>query len=173
MFYGRGGVITGPHRELYARGVNVSLGSDAPNWSGPLDVCEQGYIAMLATRERMGTGDALEAEDVLAMATINGARSLGWGDRLGSLEVGKRADLVITRNDLPEMQPGLDPIRAIVFSGRAKSIDTVMVDGNTVVEGGHATQVDEDEIYEASRSAARDMLSRMGYSLERRWPHVE
>ena len=173
MFYGRGGTIKGRHLELYQRGVNVSLGSDAPNWSGPLDVGEQGFIALLTSREKTGQGDALEAEDVLAMATINGARALGWEDRLGSLEVGKRADLVIRRDDLPEGQPGLDPIRGIVFSSRAKSVDTVIVNGKIIVEKGHSTCVDEELVYEASRVAARDMLKRMGYSVPQRWPSLE
>jgi 5-methylthioadenosine/S-adenosylhomocysteine deaminase len=173
MFYGRGGTITGRHLELYKRGVNVSLGSDAPNWAGPLDVGEQGFVAMLTSREKTGQGDALEAEDILAMATINGARSLGWQDRIGSLEVGKRADLVIRRDDLPEAQPGLDPVRGIVFSSRSKSVDTVIVNGKVIVEDGHSVCVDEKQVYEQSRVAARNMLDRMGYSIPQRWPAVD
>jgi cytosine/adenosine deaminase-related metal-dependent hydrolase len=170
MFYGRGGTITGRHLELYRRGVNVSLGSDAPNWAGPLDVGEQGYIALLTSREKTGLGDAMDVEDVLAMATRNGARALGWEDRIGSLEVGKRADVVIRRDDIPEAQPGLDPIRGLVLSTRAKGVRTVLVDGEIVVDDGHAVRVDEEHVYEGARDAARQMLGRMGYSINARWP---
>ena len=169
MIYGRGGTITGRHLELYNRGVNVSLGSDAPNWAGPLDVGEQGFVALLTSREKTGDGAALEVEDILAMATVNGARSLGWQDRIGSLEVGKRADLVIRRDDLPEAQPGLDAIRGLVLSSRAKGIRTVMVDGRIVVDDGHSVCVDEAQVYERARSAAREMLGRMGHTIQPRW----
>ena len=104
------------------------------------------------------------------MATVNGARSLGMQDRIGSVEVGKRADLVIRRDDLPEAQPGLDPIRGLVLSSRAKAIRTVLVDGKIVVDDGHSACVDEEQVYRGARKAARDMLDRMGFSIDARWP---
>lgn len=169
MLFGAGGTIRGRHLELYRGGVNVGLGSDAPNWSGPMDVAEQGYIALLTSREKTG-GAGLEAEDVLTMATVGGAQALGWQDRVGSLELGKRADLVIRRADLPEDQPGLDPVRALVTSSRAKSIDTVLVNGEIVVEGGHCVRVDEQEVYEEARRASSELLKSMDYSPSPRWP---
>jgi cytosine/adenosine deaminase-related metal-dependent hydrolase len=174
MLFGVGGTIKGRHLELYRAGVNVGLGSDAPNWAGSLDVGEQGFIALLTSCEKTGgEGAGLEAEDVLAMATIHGARALGWQDRVGSLEVGKRADLVIRRADLPEAQPPLDPIRSLVSSSRSKSVETVVVNGEIVVEGGHCVRVDEEATYEAARVAAAEMLSQMNYSGTARWPVVE
>jgi cytosine/adenosine deaminase-related metal-dependent hydrolase len=170
MVYGMGGAISGRHLELYEQGANVSLGSDAPNWAGPLDVGEQGFVALLTSREKTRRGDALDAEDVLTMATVNGARSMGMDDRIGSLEVGKRADLVIRRDDLPEAQPGLDPIRGLVLSCRAKAVRTVIVNGKTIVEDGHAVCVDEEQVYRGARHAARDMLARMGHAIDPRWP---
>jgi 5-methylthioadenosine/S-adenosylhomocysteine deaminase len=172
MIYGVGGTVRGRHLELVDRGVTVALGSDAPNWAGSIDVGEQAFFAMLTAREQAGRGDALEAEDGLVMATINGARALGWSDRIGSLEPGKLADLVIRRDDLPEAQPGLDPIRAIAYSGRAKSVDTVVVDGKVVVANGHSTRVDEQAVYERARVAARGLLERMNWSVQPRWPLV-
>jgi cytosine/adenosine deaminase-related metal-dependent hydrolase len=172
MIFGVGGTVRGQHLQLHRQGVNVALGSDAPNWSGSIDVGEQAFIAMLTAREQTGRGDALEAEDVLPMATINGARALGWGDRVGSIEVGKRADIVIRRDDLPEAQPGLDPVRAVAYSGRAKSVDTVIVDGKVIVSSGHSTQVDEQAVYEQARRASRGLLERMGWPIAPRWPLV-
>jgi cytosine/adenosine deaminase-related metal-dependent hydrolase len=173
MIYGVGGTVRGRHRELLERGVNVALGSDAPNFAGSIDVGEQAFIAMLTAREQTGRGDALEAEDVLPMATINGAQALGWADRIGSLEVGKLADLVVRRDDLPEAQPGLDPLRGIVYSARAKSVDTVIVDGKIIVANGRSTRVDEEAIYDEARRASRALLERMNWPIEPRWPLVE
>jgi cytosine/adenosine deaminase-related metal-dependent hydrolase len=173
MIYGVGGALCGRHLELIERGVNVALGSDAPNFAGSIDVGDQAFLAMLTARERTRRGDALEAEDVLSMATINGARALGWADRIGSLEPGKLADLVIRREDLPEAQPALDPVRGVVYSGRSKSVDTVIVDGKVIVANGHSTSVDERDVYERTAAAARGLLRRMGWSIEARWPVVD
>jgi cytosine/adenosine deaminase-related metal-dependent hydrolase len=165
MLFGVGGTIEGKHLELYKAGVSVGLGSDAPNWTGPLDVGEQGFIAMLTSCEKTGGGGAgLEAEDVLAMATVNGARALGLQDVIGSLEVGKRADIVIRRSDLPEAQPPIDPVRALVTSSRAKSVRTVLIDGELVVEDGRCVQVDEEQVLAEARAASAALLSEMGYS---------
>ena len=171
MLFGAGGTFRGRHLEMYKAGVGVGLGSDAPNWTGPLDVGEQGFIALLTSREKTGDAAAgLEAEDVLTMATVNGARALGWSDRVGSLEVGKRADVVIRRADLPESQPLLDPIRNLVISSRAKSVQTVLVNGEIVVDGGHCVRVDEEAVYAAARGASAELLERMDYSALSRWP---
>jgi 5-methylthioadenosine/S-adenosylhomocysteine deaminase len=172
MIFGGSGGAGGRHFELLASNVNVALGSDAPNWAGSLDVGEQAFLAMLTTRAQLGRGDVLEPEDLLAMATVNGAQAVGWSDRLGSLEPGKLADLVIRRQDLPESQPGLDPIRAIAFAARAKSIDTVIVDGKVVVSNGHSTRVDEELVYARANEAARGLLKRMNWSIPSRWPRV-
>lgn len=171
MLFGVGGTMKGKHLELYKAGVSVGLGSDAPNWSGPLDVGEQGFIAMLTSCEKTGGGGAgLEAEDVLTMATRDGARALGWQDRTGSLEVGKRADIVIRRSDLPEAQPPVDPIRALVKSSRARSVRSVLIDGEIVVEDGRCVRVDEEQVFEGARAASADLLRQMDYSPTPRWP---
>jgi 5-methylthioadenosine/S-adenosylhomocysteine deaminase len=172
MIFGVGG-SRGRHFELLESNVNVALGSDAPNWAGSMDVGDQAFVAMLTTRARAGRGDVLDAEDLLAMATRNGAKALGWSDRIGSLEVGKAADFVIRRDELPEFQPGLDPVRALAFSARSKSVDTVVVDGKVVVSGGHSTRVDEQSVYERAQRAARGLLRRMDWQVEPRWPLVE
>ena len=94
------------------------------------------------------------------MATINGAKAVGLQDEIGSLEVGKRADLVIRHNNLPEAQPGMDPIRSFVLSTRSKSIDKVMVNGEVIVDNGHSTKVDEEEVYARSRESSRWLSER-------------
>ena len=108
------------------------------------------------------------------MATINGARAVGLADSIGSLEVGKKADLVIRHDQLPEANPGADPIRSVVQSSRSKSIDKVIVNGKVIVDGGHSTLVDEPEVYARSREVTRDLIQRWNMvPATHRWPHIE
>ena len=162
MMYGVGGTFRGRHHELYREGANIALGSDSANWTSGFNIGDQALLAVLTAREKTGRADALTAEDALKMATVNGARAVGMADRLGSLEVGKRADLVVRREDLPEAHPGLDPVRSVVYSSRSKSIDTVIVNGEVIIENGHSTRVDEEELYARAREASRNVLRRMG-----------
>lgn len=154
MLHGVGGTFHGRHAELYAQGVNVALGSDSSNWTTAFDIGEQMVLAMLTARDKTGQIGLITAEDVLTMATINGAKAAGLEKEIGSLEIGKRADLVIRHNNLPEAQPGIDPIRSFVLSTRSKSIDKVMVDGKLIIDKGQSTMTDEEEVYARSREAS-------------------
>jgi cytosine/adenosine deaminase-related metal-dependent hydrolase len=107
------------------------------------------------------------------MATRHGARALGLQDRIGSLAAGKRADLVIRRSDVPEAQPPVDPVRAFVTASRAKSVRTVLIDGEVVVEDGHCVRVDEEQVFAEARAASAELLAQMGHSPAPRWPAVE
>ena len=121
-------------------------------------------MALLTQRECAGNRDALLAEDVLAMSTINGAWATGLENRIGSLEPGKRADLVVRSTDLPEAQPGLTPIQSTVYGARSKSVELVIVDGEVIMEGGHSARVDEATVYARARESARRVLARMDRS---------
>lgn len=174
MLHGVQGTFLGRHAELYQQGVNVALGCDSSNWSTAFDIGDQMLLAMLTARDKTGRVGALAAEDVLTMATINGARAVGLADRIGSLEVGKRADLVVRHEGLPEAQPGIDPVRSVVQSSRSKSIDIVVVNGKVIVEKGHSTRVDEEEVYARSREATRQLMKRWDLPpLSPRWPLIE
>jgi cytosine/adenosine deaminase-related metal-dependent hydrolase len=173
MLFGVGGTIRGRHSELHRAGANVVLGCDSANWTSAFDIGEEAFVALMTAREKTGNAGALLAEDVLEMATVNGARAVGMADRLGSLEAGKRADLVIRREDMPEAVPGLDPIRSVVYSSRSKSVDTVIVDGEVIVENGHSTRFDEEELFSRCRETSRSLLQRMGREPPTgRWPRV-
>jgi 5-methylthioadenosine/S-adenosylhomocysteine deaminase len=168
MMWGCGGTASGPHLELFRRGVPVALGSDASNFSGSLDVADQAFLALLTARERMLDAGALLAQDALAMATIAGARAVGLEDEIGSLEPGKRADLVVRRADVPEAAPGLDPVRDLVVATRSRGVATVIVDGQVIVDRGRSTRVDEDRVRADAAAAARGLLRRMGRPAEAR-----
>jgi N-acyl-D-aspartate/D-glutamate deacylase len=90
------------------------------------------------------------------MATENGAHASGFGDRVGTLEVGKRADLLLLNLDNIE-EPYLDPdvsiVDAVVYRGRSSDVDTVMVDGEVVMRDRHLTGVDKEGLYRELKSA--------------------
>ncbi len=162
MIWGTGGALHGRHAELFRRGIRVGVGSDGPNACGRFDTGLQAFLAVLVARESQGTRDALGAEHALEMATIVGANALGLGEELGSLEPGKRADIVIRSENLPEAQPGIDIPETLIFSGGSKSVDTVIVDGEIVIKNGRSVRIDEQVVYELARAATARMMRRVG-----------
>jgi 5-methylthioadenosine/S-adenosylhomocysteine deaminase len=173
MVWGVGGTRNGRHAELHRQGVTIGLGADACNSSCRFDPGLQALLAVLTAREKQLDRKALGVEDALEMLTINGAHALGLDAEIGSLERGKRADLVIRSTDASEMSPGLDPLQSIVFSASSKAVGTVIVNGATVVDGGHATNVDEVQVFAHARESARDIMRRIGMSdIPQVWPQV-
>ncbi len=155
LYYGIGDVGRSAMPGLRARGVPVAVATDlAKAWS----FGEMGWLASLVAR---AGGDHLSSEDVLELQTRAGARAVGREDDLGSLEPGKRADLVIRRDDVPGAQPGLDPLRQCMLIARASSVDTVIVDGSVVVEHGRLPGVDVGDVLDRARRSARRVLDRM------------
>ncbi len=173
MMWGVGGTLHGRHADLYRRGLNIALGSDSSNWGVRFDLGTQGQLAVLTQRERSGSRTALVAEDALAMATINGAKAIGMGDRIGSLEVGKRADLVVRANDVPEAHPLTDPVTQLVYSARSKTVHTVVVDGRVVIEARQPTRVDRAAFLAGLQRTAGTVFDRMGYRWTPKWEPLD
>ena len=158
--------------EMLGKGVPVSLGCDAANWSNSLDIGRMAYLACLIHREVRGVVPAISAETALEMATLHGARALGLQDEIGSLEVGKRADIVIHTTKAPETHPAHDLVNNLVYSTLSETVDTVLVDGSFVLEGGQPTNLDAAEAYEKIDAAAESLCSRIGFPLPQHWPVI-
>lgn len=172
LSWGTGAAATGNHAELHRRGVPVGLASDGATSSCRYDIGLQGLLALLSTRERSGDRTALGAADVLELATRGGARAAGLDAEIGTLEPGKRADLVIRRPDLPETHPAGDPLQALVYSAGSKSVDTVLVGGRVVVADGRITGIDPEQLFRLADASAARMRERLGYPSPRLWPEV-
>ena len=164
MMWGHGGSFHGRHAELWRRGANISLGSDSANWSNDFDLFRQANLALLTARDAHEDRTYLLAEDVLRMATRGGAQATGMEAHIGSIEVGKRADLVIHTLNRPELIPVTDMIRNLVYASHSKSIRTVIVDGRVVLEDGDFVDLDEPRLLARINEAAQAMLKRMGYT---------
>jgi cytosine/adenosine deaminase-related metal-dependent hydrolase len=173
MIWGTGATMTGRHLDFLRSGVNVALGSDSANSCVRFDTGFQALLASLMAREQKRSPQALTSEEALEMAILGGARAAGLSDRIGSIVPGKRADIVIRRNDLPEMHPGFDVPQTLVFSAGGKSVRTVLIDGQIVVEDGYSTRIDHEHVYALVREAAQRMLNRTGYRFRPRWPSID
>ncbi len=163
MIWGHGGCIHGRHAELWRRGANVCLGSDSGNWSNDFDLFKQANLAALTAREAHMDRTYLSAEDVFEMATTAGARAIGLEDRVGSLEAGKRADIVIHTLNRPELLPLTDMMRNLVHSSGSKSVHTVIVDGQVILEKGRFVKLDEERLLAQIDRGTQKMLQRVGF----------
>ena len=164
MMWGHGGTHHGRHAERWRRGGNIGLGSDSANWSNDFDLFRQANLAVLTARDAHEDRTFLLAEDGLRMATRGGARAAGLEAEIGSIEVGKRADLVLHTLDRPEMRPTSDMVRNLVFSSRAKSIRSVIVDGRVVLDEGIFPHLDEPALLAHIDEGAHALWQRMGYT---------
>jgi len=143
-----------PVAELEAAGVNVALGTDSAASNNDLSLFgEMRSAAMLA---KLGSGDAtaLPAAQVLEMATINGARAMGLQDSLGSLEVGKLADIIAVDMAQPETQPLYNPVSQLVYAAHASQVSHSWVAGKNLLRDRQLTQLDLDSVVERAGSWA-------------------
>lgn len=169
MKFGLGAFSKGKFPEMYEAGLNIGLGTDSGTWSDSLDILMQAYLAAVGHREARCHRTAINSFSAFEMATIGGARAIGMGDRIGSLEVGKLADIVIHHTNCPEAKPMVDPFMNLIFSTRSKTVDTVLVGGKFVLLHGQVQNVNEEETYEKANRAAADFKERIGYSIYSKW----
>jgi 5-methylthioadenosine/S-adenosylhomocysteine deaminase len=144
---GYGNFVVGKLPELMALGVNVAVGSDHAS-SGIVDMPQEMRLACCCYKEMRLNPRVMPPESGLEMATINGAKAALWGDRIGSIETGKEADIVLFDTARPEWQPLFNPVANLVYSATGDSVRDVFVAGEQVVAGGRLTKIDEAKLYE-------------------------
>jgi 5-methylthioadenosine/S-adenosylhomocysteine deaminase len=107
------------------------------------------------------------------MATLMGAQALGLGDELGSIEPGKRADLVLFDTRRPEWQALFNPINNLVYAADGRSVHTVIIDGRVVVDAYRQSFVDEARLFAKVQEIGEKLMARTGIAFPRsRWPIV-
>ncbi len=140
--------------ELMKEGARVSLGADGAPCNNNLDMWTEMRLAALVHLPRVGAG-GLTAEQVFEMATLGGARALGIEDEIGSIEVGKRADLAILNLESPHsIPPGEDVYSRLVYSGRSADVESVLIDGELVLEQGVLKTLDENSVLSGGKKNA-------------------
>lgn len=131
---------------LMDKGVAVGLGTDGAASNNNLDVLEEARLAALVHKCASSDPTAIPAQAALRLATMGGAEALGLQEQIGSLEVGKQADLIVLREDSPHLSPRHDIVSRIIYSARAADVELVMVGGEIVVKQGRAVTLNRDVI---------------------------
>jgi 5-methylthioadenosine/S-adenosylhomocysteine deaminase len=168
---GYGNLTRGRLPELMAMGVNVGIGSDHA-CSGLTDLVQELFLFAGTYKELHMNPRVVPPEDVVEMATVNGARCAGLADRIGSIEPGKDADLVLFDTRCPGWQPLFNPVSNLVYSATGSSVSDVFVAGERVVRDGRLTRVDDAQILERVGRAAARIGERLGAGRlsSLRWP---
>jgi 5-methylthioadenosine/S-adenosylhomocysteine deaminase len=156
-------------QKLRAAGVAVGIGTDGEKENNNLDMFEEMKFASLLTKFASHDAAALDSWDVLRMATIEGAKAIGMADEIGSLEVGKKADIVSVRMDTPRMTPLVAGFlqHNLVHAVQGGDADLVMVNGTVIAEGGVLRTADMPALIGAVNEAAPNLLRRRDAWLEK------
>ena len=148
-----------PVSELRARGITVSLAADGAACNNRLDMFEEMRLAAALQAARSGPG-ALPAREVVWMATRGGAHTLGLDAEIGSIEAGKKADLIVIDRDQPHLAPGPDPFSTIVYAARGTDVRTTIVEGEILVDDFTPLRIDRRALAAEARDAARQLAAR-------------
>ncbi len=140
-----------PVDKLQQKGINVSLGTDGAASNNDLDMLGEMRTAAILAKAVSQNAEALPAHEAIAMATINGAKALAWDKEIGSLEVGKRADITAIALDDLESQPIFDPVSHIVYASTRNQISNVWVDGKQLLKDRELTTLDKAAIIENAK----------------------
>lgn len=151
-----------PVAELRALGVDVGIGVDGAASNDSQDYLQAIKTAALLARLRDLQATAMHAREAFEMATIGGARALRMEESIGSLEVGKLADIVVLDGDGPTLANVHDPYQAVVFVAGSREVKEVWVGGAPSVVGGEVVTVDVAEITQRSRPLAAELVTRAG-----------
>jgi 5-methylthioadenosine/S-adenosylhomocysteine deaminase len=135
-----------PIAQLSRAGVNIGLGTDGAASNNRLDLFSEMRLAALLAKGSSGDSATLPAHAVLQMATINAARALGLEQRIGSLTVGKHADITAVNLAAPELSPCYDPLSHLVYAAGREHVSHVWVGGELLLEEGRLTRIDTVEI---------------------------
>ncbi len=155
--------------ELAVAGVNLCLGTDGSNAANTADLHHAAYLAAGLFKDARRDPSLLGAARAFEMATLGGAAAIGASGELGSIEVGKLADVVLHDRDRPEWTPLHDVANQLVWSADGRSVHTVLVEGRVVVENGRVVAVDEERLYAEAQAAAERLLTRLGLAGPRPW----
>ncbi|MGE0296036.1 amidohydrolase family protein [Pseudonocardia sp.] len=159
-----------PVPRMQRRGLTVGLASDGPASSSNHSMLQAIKFAALIHKGAHRDAEIMTAEKALEMATIDGATALGMADEIGSLEPGKRADIVVADLSSLCLTPVHQPVSALVYSARGDEVDRVYVDGRLVVQGGVPTRISPSDVRRRSAAAALALTERAGTATLARRP---
>ena len=156
--------------EMRMAGINVAIGTDGNNASNYSDLMRATYLVAGLFKDSRQDPQMFPAEIAYEMATLGGAKAMQLEDQIGSLENGKKADLVIHDTDRPEWRPLLNVMNQLVWSADGRGVHTVLVDGKKVVEEGRITAFDEEKFYASCQESGEKVVERSGLPDKAKFP---
>ncbi|MEM3754093.1 MAG: amidohydrolase family protein, partial [Candidatus Bathyarchaeia archaeon] len=149
-----------PLTKILKNKVHIALGTDASNCNNSQNMIETMKITACLQKAYLLDPTALTANQVVRMATIDGAKALGLEKEIGSIEPGKKADIIIVDLKKPHIVPLHDPIAGLVYSASRYDVETSIIDGKIIMENRIIKGLDEIEIIEKTQKAAEDLIKR-------------
>ncbi|MFL6579258.1 MAG: amidohydrolase family protein, partial [Burkholderiales bacterium] len=153
----------GPITKLLEEGISVSLGADGAACNNRLDMFTEMRTAALLQKALHGP-EVLTANRVLRMATIDGARALGLDGEIGSLEIGKRADVAVVNLRHVHTAPAAEVISSLVYAAEANDVRDVIIDGRLVMNDRTLLSIDEAQTIAEANAEAETLMLRAGLS---------
>ncbi len=146
--------------DMLKAGIPVSLGTDGSSSNNNLNMFEEINLAALINKVVNNSATSVPAGVALEMATINGAKALGWEKEIGSIEVGKKADLILIDVDKAHFYPHHNIISSMAYSAQAADVDSVIIDGKLIMEKREIKTLDVEKIKFETERVAQDLVKR-------------
>ncbi|HTK16817.1 MAG TPA: amidohydrolase family protein [Acidimicrobiia bacterium] len=156
--------------EMHAAGVNLAIGTDGNNAANSSDMMRATYLVAGLFKDARRDPSMFPAEVAYEMATLGGARAMLSDHEIGSIEAGKKADLVLHDRERPEWSPLLNVANQLVWSADGRGVHTVFVDGRKVVDAYRLTTLDERALYQRAQVAGEAIVARSGLPDRAKWP---
>lgn len=159
--------------EMLEKGIAVSIGTDGAPSNNRMDMMRDMYLTSLIHKGRTLNPKTISAEEVLEMATINGARCALMENEIGSLEAGKKADLIILNSDTIHSLPVIDPVANIVYTMGSENIESSMCNGKWLMKNREILFLDEKELLEKVKIQNKKVMDKAGIIIPDRFPVIE
>ena len=150
-----------PIPQMIKKGISVALATDGPGSNNNQDMIESMKTASLLHKVTQQNARIFQPADLLWMACRGGAEAFGQPELIGSLEPGKRADIVLVDLESPFAEPVHHPVSALVYCLHGSDVDTVMVNGRILLKNKEFVQIDLQRVIHHCREAAADLVSRL------------
>ena len=144
--------------KLRKNGINIGLGTDGIGSTSTMDMFEEMKTAAYLQKVNTMEPSSISAYDILKMATIEGARVLGLENEIGTLEVGKKADMIFIKNDKLHLCPENDVCANIVYSANGSDVESVMIDGKIIMQNRKMINLDEKQVMRQVKKIAKRLL---------------
>lgn len=149
-----------PMSKMMEQDITISLGTDGAASNNNLDIFQEMKMASLLQKVHYHDPTLFPADKILEMVTIGGARALGREEETGSIEVGKKADMILVDMKKPHLTPYANPASHLVYSAEGSDVNTVICDGKILMQEREILVLDEFEVMDLAQSAAEDLLSK-------------